>query len=506
MPYISLRNCKIVCDGNSITYGAIYAAAQFNTDYPYQLGYQLNQQGLNVTVANVGVNGQSTITLTNGAVSAMVTDAVSQVDALFDPNVLNICIAWEGGNEIYYTEPDVNRVQNAYKAMRDYCLLRQSKGFYVVVMDNLPRANGFYPGSANIASYAADLLAYNELIRQNWRDFANSYIDTRKYLPQLIPNGFYMTDGVHPTPDANVLIANCVISHLRCIPIRNYNKAIDFMAITQRFLTAGPFSTTVPSNVSRLRIICRGADAGGGSGRKSATGIAASGGAGGSAGAKNDIDLPLSVLGLVAGDIVSGVVGAAGIGGAAQTVNSTNGNNGTNGGNSWAIKGASGTNYIVYANGGTLGAGGLTTVSGGGAIATGMFPSIAGGSTSITANSAAVSSTFKTNGSGAAGGCISAGNAAFAGGIGGRGNAEVDPLRVLTGTGGANTGVAGGNGGFPLANTSYVDGGGGGGASLTGNGGAGGVPSGGGGASRDSVGNSGPGANGLPGQVIFIWY
>jgi lysophospholipase L1-like esterase len=505
MPNIDLRNCKIVCDGNSITRGDIYSNTPHKTDYPSQLQHQMNKDRLAVEVVNVAISGQSTITLTGGASSAMVTDAVSEVDALFDPTRLNICIFWEGGNELYYTESKVNRVQAAYEATRDYCLLRQSRGFYVVVIDTLPRNNGYYPGYVNVSTYAADILSYNQLVRQNWRDFADCYVDIRKFLPDIQPTTFWMSDGVHPTDTANVLIANCVYSHLRNIQIRK--KPINFMAQVLRFTTAGAFSGTVPSNCARVRIRCKGGDGGGGSGRKGAAASARWGGGGGSAGATNEVDLPLSALGWVAGSAFSGTVGAAGTGGPAQATNSTNGVTGTNGGASWVVKGTSGTVYIIYSNGGLAGAGGTATAGTGGSISSGMFPSVAAGSSSATANAANVSGVNRTNGSGAAGGGISTGNVAFAGGIGGRGNGEIDSVTALTGTAGTNTGGNGGNGRNNTAIDSLLfDGGGGGGASLTGNGGNGGFPSGGGGAAVDGVGNSGAGANGNPGYVELTFY
>jgi lysophospholipase L1-like esterase len=187
-----LHNAKIICDGNSLTQGMDRPA----TDYPQQLKQRLNDAGYAVQVVNLGVSVQTT--------AHMLNDAVRQVDRLYAPDRLNLLIAMEGGNHIYFgATPQV-----AYMTFAKYCMARREAGYQVIAIDTFPRANGYPPGYDRVDVYAADLLEYNRLIRGNWRDFADHYFDARLALPEFdLGSTYYLPDRIHPNAQGNARLA-----------------------------------------------------------------------------------------------------------------------------------------------------------------------------------------------------------------------------------------------------------------------------------------------------------
>jgi lysophospholipase L1-like esterase len=197
-PLSQLHQAKIICDGNSITQ-SVYGP---ETSYPQQLENQLNQLGYAVNVMNVAVWGRTS--------AHMLHNALWQVDRLYEPTRLNLLIAMEGGNHIYFgATPQV-----AYATFAKYCMSRRDAGYKVIAIDTFPRANGYPPGLDRVEVYAADLQEYNRLIRNNWRDFADDYFDARLNLPELNTQPPYMNDGVHPTTAGNTQIATKLATFL----------------------------------------------------------------------------------------------------------------------------------------------------------------------------------------------------------------------------------------------------------------------------------------------------
>lgn len=287
--------------------------------------------------------------------------------------------------------------------------------------------------------------------------------------------------------------------------------------VVQTYLTAGNFSTVIPSNCTHFAVQAVGSTGGGGGGRKSAAAIAAFGG-GGSASANTTggwIFYSLAGLGLSPGATLSGTIGAGGTGGAGTSVDSTNGGNGGNGGDTFLRIGAAGTNYLVLVSGGVGASGGTTTAgSGGGAVGGNtLIVGVAGSSSSATASPPAGAASSVGGGSGSAGSGISTANVAFATNGGGRGSGQLG--FVTNPPAGVAIGAAGLNGTrLPGTVGTLIPGHGasGGGAALTGAAGKGGDAAfgggaGGGGAARDGVGNSsGAGGNGAAGGLQIIFY
>jgi acyl-CoA thioesterase I len=187
-----LYQANIICDGNSITQ-SVYGP---ETSYPRQLAQRLNDRGYDVTVVNAGVSGQTT--------AHMLHDALWQVDRRYDPDRLNLLIAMEGGNHMLFgASPEA-----AAATFAKYCLSRRAAGYKVVAIDTFPRNHGYPPGyDRPQRDYTADLLTYNQLIRDQWPDFADWYFDGRSQLPEFDMRPPYMDDGVHPSVAGNARLA-----------------------------------------------------------------------------------------------------------------------------------------------------------------------------------------------------------------------------------------------------------------------------------------------------------
>lgn len=295
---------------------------------------------------------------------------------------------------------------------------------------------------------------------------------------------------------------------------------------------------TKPANAKMVVVYLQNGGDGGGSGRVSSTGIAASGGVPGYSGPFEAYVVEASLLPAT----LAITIGAGGTGGAAVSTPSTNGVNGTNGGNTSAID--SGTGFVFF----RTATGGTTTATGGTTSTSGMpvrvyYGSIFGkklignssvtnadiifsSGNSITAAPAQTPSQSFNQGlsiSGTPGGGISTANVPFAGGT--RGSILLqNTYNVGSVAGGAASTVGnGGNGqnGYSAAIPNYhrtlwpngpVLGGTGGGASTAGNGGDGGNGAantggggGGGGAARDGF-SSGKGGDGGSGWCQIITY
>lgn len=171
---------NIICDGNSLTFGT-----GGTLPYPTQLQTSL---GTGVNVVNIGVSGQNT--------DNMIADAATQVDAVYYnvDNCSNILIAWEQTNQIGNTS-DTSAV--IYQKILDYCLTRRNRGFKVIVMTCIARAS-FTTGSAQ----EIRRLESNQLIRDNWSNFASAIVDLALQpefdLPTKTSNlTYYNADGTH---------------------------------------------------------------------------------------------------------------------------------------------------------------------------------------------------------------------------------------------------------------------------------------------------------------------
>lgn len=510
---LDLHGCQLIFDGNSVTAPDVLYGHGDDALIAQQVKYQLSLQKINVDILNLAVAGQT------GA--QMIADASATIGAIRQRHRAEIVVVNEGGNDILFGASPEQAFQNT----RNYCLLRRSEGYYILVWSCLDRQQIPTSPPDTQAGYAAKIAAYNDLLKNGWHEFADQFIDIRAELPQIVgdglpynaqnTHGFWLPDAVHPSATANALIAAKIAAYLRIIPERKV-RLLEMPAKVFTFNTPGAISLTIPANCTTLSIAGFGGGGGGASGRKSATGVAAYGGGGGGSSGWVARNYSLEELGLKAGDQLTGAVGAGGAGGAAVSANSTNGSVGAAGGLTFLRIGSAG-NFIFNSS---VGAGATsapsTTTGSGASTSAGDTSGVGGGASAVTGTSAAGAAGWKTGGGGGGGGGIDASNVPRAGGqrgqgnIGGGNNLGATPASAAASTTG--NAAAGAAGGEPVDGLiTPGNGGGGGGASTAGNGGAGGAGGpgaggGGGGAARDGAFSSGPGGAGGPGAIQIIFY
>jgi hypothetical protein len=182
--YSVWSNSLIVCDGNSIT-----ASVQSGATWPAQLKSSAPFSDIGCTVLNIAVGGQTT--------PQMNVDAAQQIDAIYDGNKNCVLIAWEIGNDLYFGAT----VEMACANFKKYCSDRRSIGWRVVAITVADRLHlSGTPGGDTGVQYTAKVLAANDWLRNNWRNFADALVDSRK-VPALTnaSNPSFFPDGIHPT-------------------------------------------------------------------------------------------------------------------------------------------------------------------------------------------------------------------------------------------------------------------------------------------------------------------
>jgi lysophospholipase L1-like esterase len=217
-----LQGSNIVIDGNSISTEDFSVGAGI----PRQLQHCLGMRGVNTIVNGydgvsglvaIPVSGQSTRNMIGDRLTGIPTaaggEASIEVDGRLSASRPNICIAFELTNDLlYYGTGEANRVELCRTNMRNYCKLRKSAGWYVVVMGGTPRGNGYNPGgTTNPALYESDSLALDRRIEATYQEFADLWFDTRKMVPEFNQDTLSLycpTDGVHPSAYGCGIIAS----------------------------------------------------------------------------------------------------------------------------------------------------------------------------------------------------------------------------------------------------------------------------------------------------------
>jgi lysophospholipase L1-like esterase len=204
-----LRSSNILIDGNSIV---TEDYAGLSGGIAKQVQSILSMQGIPVTAGWIAVSGQTT--------PMMIADAAVQVDGLlktppFRDATSRILLVFEGTNDLVFKGPTVpNRVAECYQNLRDYCYLRRSAGWYVILMGNTPRSHGYDASASSAALYEADMLALDRLCADNWPECANLWFHTRKLVPTYKAIAPYADDPAHPNAYGCGLIASALASFL----------------------------------------------------------------------------------------------------------------------------------------------------------------------------------------------------------------------------------------------------------------------------------------------------
>jgi len=139
----------------------------------------------------------------------MLAEARIEVDARYREGAdANLCIVQAGAGDIVAgSEP-----APIHDDLSAYCLARRAAGFRVVVVTLLPRSwmDGF----------EADRQAFNELVRQNWTQYADGLADIAA--DDRIGEAFDNLDQTYYTPDAtHPNAAGCAVMAVVTAPVLN---------------------------------------------------------------------------------------------------------------------------------------------------------------------------------------------------------------------------------------------------------------------------------------------
>lgn len=153
---------KIVCDGNSLTFGANYSAGS-DSSYPKKLQVLLPTS----LVINDGTNG------------ATIQDMLDQYSANIAPKYTadstSILVAWEGNNQVYFIGYPIDSAKNK---IRRYCEWGRTTGYKVIVCT--PVHFGFAgnnPSGHDSAYYNRQIDTINTWLRSSYTDFADKLVD-----------------------------------------------------------------------------------------------------------------------------------------------------------------------------------------------------------------------------------------------------------------------------------------------------------------------------------------
>jgi hypothetical protein len=188
---------KIICDGNSITAFQSHAT---------ELGKRPPFSTNGTVIHNFGVGGQNT--------DEMLADFYTQVEPLITKTPPTILIALELGNSIAQGK---SADQAAY-AFERYCKAARHEGAYVIAITAHPRINQGYP--LGVPAYSAELERANQILRDNWRRFADGIVDTRTIPEFSRVRNSWTPDNTHPNIYGDVLLTDALMPVLRRIPVR----------------------------------------------------------------------------------------------------------------------------------------------------------------------------------------------------------------------------------------------------------------------------------------------
>ncbi|MEI7425019.1 MAG: GDSL-type esterase/lipase family protein, partial [Candidatus Staskawiczbacteria bacterium] len=151
---------SLIFDGDSLTSGN---GADGGYDYPSQVQRQYN--GI-TTVKNFGVPSQT--------LQAMLTTALTRIDPEYQASrPENILTIWGGTNDLYFGSGNESDITNTYNNLVSYVNDRKTIGYKVIVNTILPRSGYATPDTY----FEAHRQAYNTLIRNNWKTFADAIAD-----------------------------------------------------------------------------------------------------------------------------------------------------------------------------------------------------------------------------------------------------------------------------------------------------------------------------------------
>jgi lysophospholipase L1-like esterase len=190
------RQIRVVCDGNSLTYGATGTIP-----YPTALRTLLGDR---YKVINSGVNGNTS------------TQRLAAVTASVDINY-NICapsfsVLWIGTNDFFLS--DTATVSNVYNNIVTYMNGRRAMGFKTIVCTVIPRLQDGTP-----ANFESRRLELNTLLKNNYTSFADGIVlmDEDSRLQNPLNTTYFNADKVHLTNTGYAVAAELVYNKIKSI-------------------------------------------------------------------------------------------------------------------------------------------------------------------------------------------------------------------------------------------------------------------------------------------------
>ena len=196
---------SLIFDGDSLTSGN---GADGGYDYPSQVQRQYN--GI-TTVKNFGVPSQT--------LQAMLTTALTRIDPEYQASrPENILTIWGGTNDLYFGSGNESDITNTYNNLVSYVNDRKTIGYKVIVNTILPRSGYATPDTY----FEAHRQAYNTLIRNNWKTFADAIADVASDsrigdFGDELDHTSYSTDKVHMSNTGYGIVANYAVAAIKQI-------------------------------------------------------------------------------------------------------------------------------------------------------------------------------------------------------------------------------------------------------------------------------------------------
>ena len=155
-----------------------------------------------LTLAMVPKTCSSFVSVTGGAkIADMLAEAPVDVDARYVVDAdLNVCLLQPGGSDLR----SGRSAADVYGSLREYCIARRAAGFRVLVVTLLP--------SHRTDTFEESRLAYNAMVRDGWRGFADGLVDIAAD-PRIGDTGdeydeqFYLKDQLHLNNAGNMVMA-----------------------------------------------------------------------------------------------------------------------------------------------------------------------------------------------------------------------------------------------------------------------------------------------------------
>lgn len=198
-PRAPVSSLKIICHGNS------HVAGEGAASTSLRWTNRMSALTPGVTMVNSGVGGQS--------ITAMISNAATAVDAHLDTSKLNVLFAQEFGNEM---ASNGRNAVAAHDKWVTYCNARHAAAnaagakLYIITVGLHP--TGAAATYADTLARVASVQAANSLIRANYRDYCDQFIDLAEFSPfkELFAGGSYheadfLASGMYSRDDGTAL-------------------------------------------------------------------------------------------------------------------------------------------------------------------------------------------------------------------------------------------------------------------------------------------------------------